>query len=229
MDLPALKVERLYRQISNLLINCIQNGQFLPGEMLPSERDLAKKLSVSRSSVREALIALEITGWVEIRTGNGIYVCDPLPLPAQPQPEEECSLKSLILARQAFEGLLAEMAACNGSEDQRTELMDIMRDLTQLNTNDEKFLSEDKRFHMMIGEMSGNEVLSDMMDNLWNKRTSSRFVLLESHYAQVDFPVALQQDHHDIAMAIVNRDPVRARECMVRHLQHVYDRLFSNS
>lgn len=229
MDLPTLKVERLYRQISNLLINCIQNGQFLPGDMLPSERDLAKKLGVSRSSVREALIALEITGWVEIRTGNGVYVCDPLPLPAQSQPEEEFSLKSLILARQAFEGLLAEMAARNGSEDQRTELMDIMRDLTQLNTNDEKFLSEDKRFHLMIGEMSGNEVLRDMMDNLWNKRTSSRFVRLESHYAQVDFPVALQQDHYDIAIAIFERDPVRARECMVRHLQHVYDQLFSNS
>lgn len=79
MVLPTLKVERLYRQISNLLINCIRNGQFAAGQLLPSERELAKQLGVSRSSIREALIALEITGWVEIRTGNGVYVNDPLP------------------------------------------------------------------------------------------------------------------------------------------------------
>jgi DNA-binding FadR family transcriptional regulator len=80
MALPTLKVERLYRQISNVLINCIKSAQFAPGEMIPSERDLSKQLGVSRSSIREALIALEITGWIEIRTGNGVYVSNPLPL-----------------------------------------------------------------------------------------------------------------------------------------------------
>lgn len=226
MELPTLKVERLYRQISNLLISCITCGQFAPGVMIPSERELAKQLGVSRSSIREALIALEITGWVEIRTGNGVYVADPLPQIAQPHSDEEFSLKSLIKARQIYEATMAELAARNGSDDQRAELREVTHDLTQMHVNDEKFLHEDKRFHLLISEMTGNEVLRDMMEYLWNKRKSSRFVRLESHYANNDFPLALNKDHQDIADAIIGRDPLRARACMELHLQHVYDRLF---
>ncbi|MTD28217.1 FadR/GntR family transcriptional regulator [Erwinia sorbitola] len=226
MELPTLKVERLYRQISNLLIGCIKKGQFPAGAILPPERELAKQLGVSRSSIREALIALEITGWVEIRTGNGVYVMNPLPESDDAPSEEEFSLKALIKARQVYEAMTAELAARNGSDDQRAELQEITQDLTQLHINDEKFLREDKRFHLLIAEMTGNEVLRDMMEYLWNKRKSSRFVRLESHYAENDFPREMNQDHEDIARAIIARDAVQARVCMDRHLQHVYDRLF---
>lgn len=226
MDLPTLKVERLYRQISNLLISCIKQGQFPAGAILPPERELAKQLGVSRSSIREALIALEITGWVEIRTGNGVYVMNPLPQSESAPAEEEFSLKALIQARQVYEAMTAELAARNGSDDQRAELQEITQDLIQLHVNDDKFLREDKRFHLLIAEMTGNEVLRDMMEYLWNKRKSSRFVRLESHYAESDFPREMNQDHADIAAAIIARDAPQARACMERHLQHVYDRLF---
>ncbi|MBK4726104.1 FadR/GntR family transcriptional regulator [Pantoea agglomerans] len=226
MELPTLKVERLYRQISNLLIGCIKKGQFPAGAILPPERELAKQLGVSRSSIREALIALEITGWVEIRTGNGVYVMNPLPQSEDTPVEEEFSLKALIQARQVYEAMTAELAARNGSDDQRAELQEITQDLIQLHVNDDKFLREDKRFHLLIAEMTGNEVLRDMMEYLWNKRKSSRFVRLESHYAESDFPREMNQDHEDIARAIIARDAIQARACMERHLQHVYDRLF---
>src|SRR5688572_18984343 len=160
MALPTLKVERLYRQISNVLINCINTGQFAPGAMIPSERDLSKQLGVSRSSIREALIALEITGWVEIRTGNGVYVSDPLPqaTPAVQtvSTEEEFSLQSLVKARQVYESMTAELAAINGTEEQREKLRAIARELNELNANNDAFLEADRRFHMMISEMTGN-------------------------------------------------------------------------
>lgn len=226
MELPTLKVERLYRQISNLLIGCIKKGQFPAGAILPPERELAKQLGVSRSSIREALIALEITGWVEIRTGNGVYVMNPLPQSDDVPTEEEFSLQALIQARQMYEAMTAELAARNGSDDQRAELQEITQDLIQLHANDDKFLREDKRFHLLIAEMTGNEVLRDMMEYLWNKRKSSRFVRLESHYAESDFAREMNQDHADIARAIIARDAVQARASMERHLQHVYDRLF---
>lgn len=226
MELPTLKVERLYRQISNLLIGCIKKGQFPAGAILLPERELAKQLGVSRSSIREALIALEITGWVEIRTGNGVYVMNPLPQSDDVPAEEEFSLQALIQARQMYEAMTAELAARNGSDDQRAELQEITQDLIQLHANDDKFLREDKRFHLLIAEMTGNEVLRDMMEYLWNKRKSSRFVRLESHYAESDFAREMNQDHADIARAIIARDAVQARASMERHLQHVYDRLF---
>lgn len=227
MLLPTLKPERLYRQISSLLIGCIRKEQFAPGAMLPPERELAKQLGVSRSSIREALIALEITGWVEIRTGNGVFVTNPLPKTDAPLVEDEFSLKSLINARLLYEGMTAELAARNGTDDQRAELQEVTHDLIQLHVNDEKFLHEDKRFHLLIAEMTGNEVLAEMMEYLWNKRKSSRFLRLESHYAENDFPREMNQDHANITQAIIERDPQRARACMECHIQHVYDRLFS--
>lgn len=227
MELPTLKPERLYRQISSLLIGCIRKGQFAPGAMLPPERELAKQLGVSRSSIREALIALEITGWVEIRTGNGVFVSSLLPKTDAPLVEDEFSLKALINARLLYEGMTAELAARNGTDDQRAELKEVTQDLIQLHVNDEKFLHEDKRFHLLIAGMTGNEVLAEMMEYLWNKRKSSRFLRLESHYAESGFPREMNQDHANISQAIIERDPERARACMERHIQHVYDRLFS--
>ncbi|WP_428946402.1 FadR/GntR family transcriptional regulator [Pantoea sp. FN060301] len=227
MDLPTLKPERLYRQISSLLIDCIRKKQFLPGAMLPPERELAKQLGVSRSSVREALIALEITGWVEIRTGNGVIVMNPLPESGEPATEDAFSLKALIAARQHYEGMTAELAARNGTDDQRAELQEIADDLIKLHVNDEKFLREDKRFHLLIAEMTGNEVLAEMMEYLWNKRKNPRFLRLERHFAEENFPQKMNQDHAAIAQAIIGRDPVQARQHMENHIQHVYDRLFT--
>src|SRR4029453_6235463 len=74
MPLQAVESSRLYRQIAEQLRGLIAGGEFTAGSRLPAERDLAKQLGVSRPSVREALIALEVEGWVEVRIGSGIYV-----------------------------------------------------------------------------------------------------------------------------------------------------------
>ncbi|MEO6271495.1 MAG: GntR family transcriptional regulator, partial [Lautropia sp.] len=70
---------RLYRQIAEEICSRIADSSFAAGSRLPAERDLAQRFRVSRTSVREALIALEIGGFVEVRGGSGIYVSSPLP------------------------------------------------------------------------------------------------------------------------------------------------------
>lgn len=228
MTLPAVKTERLYRQISSLISAAIARGEFAPGSLLPPERELARQLNVSRSSVREALIALEVTGWVEIRSGNGVLVADPAP--NQPaEPADTFSLRDLIKARQAFEAMTAELAARHGTDAQRHELQNIARQLAQHAINDEAFLQQDKRFHLFISEMTGNEVLREMMEQLWNRRKSQRFLRLETHFADRDFPQALNHDHQLIANAIVQQNPQLARDSMALHLQRVYDHLFTDS
>lgn len=72
MLIPEIKQERLYQKIANLIIKLINDNVFPPGSFLPPERELAKQLGVSRSSLREALIVLEISGWIIIQSGNGI-------------------------------------------------------------------------------------------------------------------------------------------------------------
>lgn len=225
MALSVLKTERLYRQIANAIIAGIQRGEFPPGAALPPERELAKQLGVSRSSVREALIALEMTGWVTIRTGNGVFVASPLPAAPAVAEEADFSLLDLLQARQAFEGLLAALAAEYGSGVQRRQLLDLATALQQHNVNDEAFLAQDKRFHLLIGEMSGNEVLRDMMEYLWNKRRSAHFQRLERHYADNAFTEEMNRDHRQIADAIASRDVAAARAAMQDHLRHVQQRL----
>ncbi|MDP3706832.1 MAG: GntR family transcriptional regulator, partial [Polaromonas sp.] len=74
--LQIVEPQRLYRQIAGQLRALISQGELAVGSRLPAERDLARQLGVSRPSVREALIALEVEGWVEVRTGSGVYVLD---------------------------------------------------------------------------------------------------------------------------------------------------------
>src|ERR1051325_8124988 len=74
MPLQTVENRRLYRQIADQIAALIEQGEYGPGERLPPERDLAKQLGVSRPSVREALIALEVEGYVEVRVGSGVYV-----------------------------------------------------------------------------------------------------------------------------------------------------------
>ena len=72
-----VSVARLYRVIANQIKDKIRGGSYRSGERLPAERELAEMLQVSRPSVREALIALEIEGWVDVRVGSGVYVTGP--------------------------------------------------------------------------------------------------------------------------------------------------------
>lgn len=225
MALPVLKTERLYRQIANAIMESIQRGEFAPGAALPPERELAKQLGVSRSSVREALIALEMTGWVDIRTGNGVFVMQPLPPTTAPVAEADFSLEDLLQARLAFEGMLAEMAARHGSPAQRDQLRALVDTLLRYNANDAAFLDQDKRFHLLIGEMSGNDVLRDMMEYLWNKRDSARFRRLERHFADNAFTREMNRDHQQIAAAICAGDAAAARAAMESHLAQVQQRL----
>lgn len=76
MVIPEVRQERLYQKIANLIIKLINDNIFPPGSFLPPERELAKQLGVSRASLREALIVLEISGWIVIQSGNGVIVSD---------------------------------------------------------------------------------------------------------------------------------------------------------
>ncbi|WP_432372561.1 FadR/GntR family transcriptional regulator [Pantoea allii] len=225
MALPVLKTERLYRQIANAIIDGINRGDFVPGGALPPERELAKQLGVSRSSVREALIALEMTGYVNIYTGTGVFVAQTLPQPSSGKETESFSLQDLLQAREAYESMLAGLAARNGSEAQRQQLLSLSAALQAFNENDAAFIEQDKGFHLLISEMSGNDLLREMMENLWNKRDSAHVRRLESHYADNTFAEEMNADHQRIAEAIVAGDEQAAQAAMRHHLQHVQQRL----
>jgi DNA-binding FadR family transcriptional regulator len=226
MDFPVLKTQRLYQQISGLLIAHIRAGRFPPGQVLPAERDLAKQLGVSRSSVREALIALEISGWVEIRVGNGVFVRSPLPETAAAPSADDVSAEDLLKARQVIESELAALAATEASEAQLQALADLARQMGEKLTDNNTFHALDMQFHVLIGEMTGNPLLAEVVERLWGKHYSPTFLRLEEHYADNDLTKDWDRDHQAIVSALVRRDPRGARTAMRRHLRHVLERLF---
>src|SRR5215211_1553365 len=105
MPLQIVEPQRLYRQIAGQLRTLMTAGEFKPGSRLPAERELAQQLGVSRPSVREALIALEVEGWVEVRTGSGVYVLERAGRPASDEakvPPTEWGPLELIRARRVI-------------------------------------------------------------------------------------------------------------------------------
>src|SRR5207302_7198003 len=109
MPIHSIEPRRLYRQIADQIRALIRSREFAAGARLPPERDLARQLGVSRPSVREALIALEVEGYVEVRIGSGVYVIERTAAP-DPLPEDSGPFE-LIRARWLIEAECAALAA----------------------------------------------------------------------------------------------------------------------
>src|SRR4249920_204198 len=113
---------RLYQQIADQIRELIQRGGFDVGTRLPAERDLAQQLGVSRPSLREALIALDVEGSVEIRSGSGVYVCSPPERSTRATAALGESPTELMQARAALEGSVVVLACAHGNAEALTRL-----------------------------------------------------------------------------------------------------------
>ena len=229
MPLQAVENRRLYRQIADQIAALIERGEYKPGERLPPERDLAKQLGVSRPSVREALIALEVEGYVEVRIGSGVYVHGPRPaareraeLPADSGPFE------LIKARWLIEAECAALAAKSATRAQVKAIGDALESMEAKRRKGEMPLEEDRLFHLRIAEASGNSALALVVKTLWDQRAGPLFRRLEDHYDTPQLWGHASSEHRDIYDAIARHDAAGARATMRKHMDRAAKR-FSTS
>jgi DNA-binding FadR family transcriptional regulator len=224
VPLQTLAPNRLYRQIADQVRALIGSGEFPPHARLPAERDLARQLGVSRPSVREALIALEVEGWVEVRTGSGVYVRGRRgrePAPAEPA---EWGPLELIRARRVVEGETAALAATLGK---RKDVQAISRAIESMRADagrEQPPLEGDRAFHLAIVDACGNIVLSETVQAFWESRRGPIFSRLGAYFATVDTWRAAIADHEAIRDAIAARDADGARRAMHRHLDRSHRR-----
>src|SRR5215472_10158158 len=129
MPIQAVENQRLYRQIADQLSKLISSGEFEEGARLPSERELAAQLGVSRPSVREALIALEIEGKVEVRVGAGIYVAARRLVGVADPAKEGQGPFELLRARWLIEGEIAAEAARHATADELSAVRAAVEDM----------------------------------------------------------------------------------------------------
>ncbi len=209
---------RLYRVVADRILALIQDEGIAAGERLPSERDLATKLSVSRASLREAVLALELGGVVEVRGGSGVYICEKKieeDIPeVGPGPFEVLSARRLIEAEVAA---IAARVATDASIDA------ILKAVLAMEKHHENYASNenaDRDFHLAIARATGNSALVGTMEYLWNQR-GRLWHRLKEHFQTEELRQLTLTDHRNILEAIVAHDPAAARRAMRAHLERV--------
>lgn len=229
MPIKTIETQRLYRHISDQLRSLIQVGEFPVGSRLPAERDLAVQLGVSRPSLREALIALEVQGYIEIRMGSGIYVCQPpaarrkiLDISGEEGPFE------LISARAMLEGEVAATAARVGRKPQFDAIAQAIKTMESVTRSGASPIEADKLFHVRVAEATGNSVLVDIVGRMFDFRLGPLFDQLDSHFESPDVWFNAIEEHREVLRAIRARNPRLARAAMQKHMKIAYKRLSSN-
>jgi DNA-binding FadR family transcriptional regulator len=219
MPIQTVEPRRLYRQIADQIATLIRRGEYRPGARLPPERDLAKKLGVSRPSVREALIALEVEGFVEVRIGSGVYVADARRMASRrPVLPPDSGPFELIDARRFVESECAALAARHATAAQIRQMRAALVAMDRDHRKRVVPLDNDHLFHLRIAEASGNSALALMVRTLWAQRTGPLFLQLEHHFDTPDLWRAAIDEHQAVLAAIEKHDPAGARAAMRRHL-----------
>lgn len=242
MPIETIETRRLYRQIADQISRLIEAGEYTPGMRLPAERMLASQLKVSRPSVREALIALEVEGWVDIRGGTGVFVLDrssetkkaddrdssstPIPAPARTAPP--VGPIELLDARDMIEPEIAAWAARSATDETISTLSGILGDMVCCSSADPRHMEHDHRFHAALATATGNAALLQVMGTLWAMRLAPLYVQLQNHFHN---EVIWQQailEHREILEAVKRRDAKSARAAMHHHIHNARKRYISN-
>jgi DNA-binding FadR family transcriptional regulator len=212
---------RLYESIAADLAAKITAGEYLVGRRLPSERDLAQAYQVSRPTVREAIIALEIDGLVEVRLGSGVYVLADAPSGGE-RSATDVGPFELLEARRAIESEICAVAALRITAAELATLEELLAEMNAENGRDlVRAEDADRRFHLTIAAATQNGVLVDTMEALWDARARSPQTRLLSNKAQAAGVAPKHDEHRKIIDALSSADPSAARAAMRHHLSRV--------
>ncbi len=221
---PKPVSDRSYQRLAAQLLTLIAQGEFKVGERLPSERALAERFDVSRTSVREATIALELQGVVEVRGGSGIYITQapaaPVAMPGF-MPATEPGPFELLRARCLIESEIASLAAETRKDADLDRIFSALADMREHIDNKEENEAADQLFHLRIAESTGNSVLLQMVTAMWAQSKGPVWTKIEHHFHTPELRLASHADHQRIFKALLARDPVAARSAMRAHLERV--------
>jgi GntR family transcriptional repressor for pyruvate dehydrogenase complex len=222
VDIAPIKSTRIYEEIIRQVKLMIAEGRLKSGDQLPPERELAEKFLVSRTSVREALRALESLGLVQIRPGEGTFVreisvdalVEPLALVMLSQRE---ALGELFEARRLIEPAIAELAATRATPEEIQEMERILEEQAKEVGRGRTGLAQDAQFHAAIGTAAHNRAITRIAHAIMDLLTQSR----EESLNTPGRPERSHQSHREILKAITERNAPAARQAMVEHLDTV--------
>src|SRR5882762_8432964 len=229
MPFQAVATQRLYEQVAGQVTELVARGEFKPGDRLPPERDLAKVLGVSRPTVREAMIALEIAGLVEVRVGAGTFVTDKASTNGANGRLFEgvgSSPLELIAARRTIEPEVAALAAQLATEAEIAAIAETI-DMIAAAKDTPSHRAADHQFHVRIGLASHNGILTAVVNECWAEMYSPMFERMGAVTGLIATRCSPQQrdqtvaEHGAVYRAIAAHDPAAARSAMDTHLAGV--------
>ena len=214
--------KRLYHSVASQILQMIAEGSFPPGTRLPGERDLAERFDVSRVTIREAEIALESKGYLDIRGGSGVYVLQKRPSEDERMPD--VSAFELTEARSAIESEAAALAAVCITEEELEELELITKQMAAETDPDSHLHSDaDKKFHMLIARATKNAAMVETIERLWRIRTEKEDIKQAYDSICGMEPEVRLGEHRDIVTALAKRDPVESRKAMRTHFKCIIE------
>ena len=206
----------------------IESGDFPAGGRLPPERELAEMFEVSRPTIREAIIALEALGHVQVKTGSGIYVLehDGGGLTGL----DHISPFELTESRALVEGEAAALAANHITEDELAELEESLHEMAEENeTGDLATGDADEKFHRVIAQATRNSMLVSIIEQMWHVRNNAPQVF-RAYKAICEMDgMTRVEEHREIYEALLNRDANAARAAMHEHFARILNKLIATS
>jgi len=215
--------KRLYRQIADSILVLIESGEYPVGSRLPSERELAERFSVSRPTIREAVIALEAKGRVTVKTGSGVYVLEPsAEFGGLAGLAKSVSPFELIESRVFIEGEAAALAAVLITESQLSQLGKALEDMARENIEGDPIsVVADRKFHSIISEATNNRVLSLLISQLWDVQEELDNIRLAHQAVCMKDDAQRLSEHRAIFEAMVEKDSNKARTAMRNHFSRM--------
>lgn len=225
-ELQQVQKARRYHQVTQQIQALIANGVLKPGDHLPAERELARKLGVGRSSIRDAIRTLEVMGVLESHQGSGTIVrdasADALVVPlSRALFRKKHLLAELVDVRMMIEPALASRAAQNATPDEIDNLGEILLRQGQKMRQGLDTIEEDSAFHYAIALAAGNSVVHKILDVLMD-------MLRDSRVRSLQVPGRPQRSyvgHRAILRAVKQRDAAAAARASRKHLREIQEML----
>jgi len=211
--------QRLYEQVVEQLRQYVTEQGLRAGDRLPPERELAGRLGVSRVSVKQAIVVLEVQGLVDVRHGGGTYLRrDSLHVePVETLVDRKRRLPDVLEAREALETKLAELAARRRTADDLTEIDAALSDMRRQIEAGDLGADGDRRFHAAVTAAARSSLLAQFMRSIADQIAESR----QESLRQPGRPLRSLGQHQRIADAIRAGDPRAAATAMRRHVRTV--------
>jgi GntR family transcriptional repressor for pyruvate dehydrogenase complex len=215
----------LYEQIVQQIEDSVLNGSLKPGDQLPAERELAQRLGVSRTAVREAVKALREKGLVEAYSGRGTFITDGTSQAARQSFDlmvkvgQQEGAPYLAELRLILEPGIAALAATRVTDEDLAGLQEAVAVMDRAQKDPAAFIEADLDFHLALAEAAANPLILSLIDSIVGLLREQRIKI----FNVAGGPQRGQFHHKRILDAMERRDPESARNAMRAHLEQVRD------